>query len=321
MHFLIRVFVLVFLVLMGAISLFSWVVTYVNKDVRSHQCEQMYNLWLHCITLACGHGVVFLSYFLLWNPPMFRVAVVGATVYMFVMFMWGAFVVNDMRHICLLFYHIKYRDLLRLVEFSMFINFFMWLFMMIYACCTSCGWMTLNVDTEDDMVEDPIMVTKIFMRRDETWVPPLFEAPEVDKYKEGVSKWSEAANQRVAHLQTTLDAAEKIRKGSENQSMLLRQVTNLVVETETKVTKTSTYLEQQEKIIGEFQNDFKKVQEQLKNVSDLPSASFELCTWLDCCCWICIFAMIVGIALAVQYGIHQWFGLFGFGAIDAAIGE
>merc|ERR1712146_134060 len=143
----------------------------------------------------------------------------------------------------------------------------------LHECCFMCF--------KPDGYEDPIIMTSVFFKVDETWVPPLFRAPQVTVYKEGVQKWSSGAQQRVGQLQASLDKADSIRKNSENQSLLLRQVTELVVETEAKVTKVESLMDDQDKMIGDFKVSFQHTKDIMDGLADAPNAGFGQCTGKD----------------------------------------
>jgi len=163
---------------------------------------------------------------------------------------------------------------------------------------------------------------QIFWKRNEDWDPPLFASPDLKTYSQGVSQWTASAAERVAQLRTTLGKAEDIRKTSDRQSTLLRQVTNLVNETEQKITKTAEELNQQGQIIDSFNADFAAVQVKLQAFDErrgLNFSNFKFCTSYDICCYVLIGFSVAGIFLAIEIGIEKWQQTLGLPEIPFAI--
>jgi hypothetical protein len=244
---------------------------------------------------------MFFLYIILVHPTVFRTALCTATFSLLAMVVWFFFVWVNMAPICATFYHIKYPQLIQVFHLTGLFNCLMTTALILYECCVFC--------VLDD--EDPIISTSIFYKQNEEWVPPLFEKPQIRTYKEGVNNWSSSVEQRCAQLQTTLSRAETIMNNSRNQSGLLRQVTNLVVETETQVTKTAKLMEQQDQLITAFKSDFEGVKLHLDEIENNQSPGFAICTQKDLCLWSCIAFGCLAIFVCLNFALTKWASAFG----------
>lgn len=304
----IRVIVLCYLAILFTFFLYTLLVLLSNVTALEHKCEKLFTLW----PLACAncvlYGLSFTMYICVLNPSWFRGAVWCTMTCLVLLVAWWLFVWANMAPICVTFYHMQYPYLLHLLHICGTLDMIMLVSLVLYECCFMCFSMPL--------AEDPIMSTSVFWKQDETWVPPLFEAPQVTTYKEGVQKWTQGAQKRVGQLQASLDKADSIRKNSENQSLLLRQVTELVVETEAKVTKVETLMDDQEHLIGDFQDSFARTQYMLDHLSEKPSAGLESCTPQDFSLWMFLTCLCCASYICLQLAMSKWAGLFGLQAVD-----
>jgi len=280
---------------------YSIMVLIMEHSVRHHQCEEIYNLWFVMLLDCVAYGLMLIVYILFSNPVWFRAAGCFFVVYLGILVVWFCLIASQMAPICTTFYHIKYSLLKQAFTLFGVLNagfLFMWTF---YSCYTnfSCCF--------DQKKEDPIMFTTIFYTKDQTWVSPLFEPTDVVKYSEGVNKWGTSAEQRVAQLHTTLTKAEEIRTTSERQSTLLRQVTNLVVETEEKVTRTANLIDQQETQIRDFQNSIEDAK--LKLDIQLDQKGGYNIPWPnsgDVLCWLLVIFMCCSFFICLNFAANKW---------------
>jgi len=304
----IRIFVFVYLIILAGFFFYNLMVLMANVTALEHKCEKLFTLW----TLACAncamYGLLVTMYFCTLNQMWFRAGVAIAIVCLGVLVAWWLFVWTNLAPICVTFYHMRYPYLLHLLHICGTLDAILLVTLVVYECCFTCF---------GDHEDDPVIITSVFWKDDEHWVPPLFRAPQVTTYKVGVQKWREGAEKRVGTLQASLDKADEIRKSSETQSLLLRQVTELVVETEAKVTKAENLMDEQEHLIGDFKDSFERTKELMDNLGDRPSAGLGMCTPQDVSLYVFLTCMCCASFICLQLALSKWAGLFGFSASPA----
>jgi len=300
----VRLVVLLFLLVLAGVAAWSLYVVLHNTTALEHRCERLFTLW----PLACGNCAFYffalVSYFSIWNQNYFRSAVLLSIILLVVLVAWWLFVWTNIAPICVTFYHMQYPYLLHLFHICGTVDSVMLVILLGNECCL--------IGPKPDGYEDPIMFTSVFYKADDTWVPPLFRAPQVTLYKEGVQKWTEGTYKRVGQLQASLDKAERIKKNSENQSLLLRQVTELVVETEAKVTKVETLMDDQEQLIGDFKVSFQQTKDIMDGLADAPNSGFSMCTGTDVFLWLVMVVLCCVSFICIQLAVSKWASMFGF---------
>ena len=99
---------------------------------------------------------------------------------------------------------------------------------------------------------------------------------------------------------------------SASSHMGLVQVTQLVVETETKVTKVESLIDEQDKLVEGFKVSFKETKDIMDGVADAPNAGLSMCTGKDICLWSLMMFMCCFSVICIQAAMTKWASLFGF---------
>lgn len=302
--FPIRVVVLFALILLAGFATWSLLVVLHDVTAVEHRCEKLFTLWPFAVANCAFYWFILMAYFSVYNDVYFVYTVICAICGLAVLVAWCLFVWTNIAPICITFYHFQYPYLYHLFYMCGTLDMVLLMFLGIYECCFVC--------VKPDGYEDPIMFTSVFYKEDETWVPPLFRAPQVTLYKEGVQKWTKGAYDRVGSLKASESIAQSIKDNSERQSVLLRQVTDLVVETEAKVTKVESAMDEQDELISNFKVSFEHTKEIMDGVADAPNQGFSMCTGWDLCAWLTLVFLCCFSFICVQSAVTKWLSLFGF---------
>jgi len=304
----IRMFVLIYLVLLCVLLAFSALAASLEHNVLHHRCEHLFDLWRMTFVNLWLYWLMLIAYILVVNDRWFRNLALLALIVQFGLVIWAASVKLNMPEICNTFYHIKYPFLKTVVWCNLCFNLGSAVILSIYQIVMACG--------SGPSAADPLISTTIFWKEDDTWTPPLFETAEVKTYKVGVNKWNKSAEERVATLQSTLDVANVIQKDSELQTQMMHQMSDLVGETEKKASKTMENLNEQTKLIGKFQDTFEEVKVTLDNLDQKGGAGLEACTSRDACLWTCLILMCCGSFVCLNLGFHKWADMMGLTILE-----
>lgn len=301
------------LVFAATALVYTVTIVVLDRSVTDRRCERMYWLWPMGIANCANLAFFLCSYSTILNRDWFKGWVVCEIMILVVLVSLFLSKWQNMRAECTDFYNILYPRLYQSLLVCGWCNSLLLFCLLLERCFVCCF--------DEIVTEDFAMSTTVFWKHDEEWVPPLFEAPQVKTYKEGVQKWGRTLEARAGQLQATLDRAEDIRKASENQSKLLQQVSNLVSETENKVTKTSEMIKDQEKIISDFKKDFEVVQTQLQELPSSREVGFTDCTKADLCLWAVLAGMVLTIVTCVNTGWPILAHLLGFSLVSPVVAE
>lgn len=310
---LVRVAVLLYLGTLVAHIITAALALTLEHSVLHHRCERLFNYWHITLWSMSFHIAIFLLYIAVVNEKWFRMLggliVMGASC----MLIWEFSVWLNMAAICSSFYHIKYVFLQNGgFFFSMLVDLVTWVIWFSYLLWNVCA--PLRPSDIDHV--DPLISTTIFWKEDDSWTPPLFETAEVTTYKIGVNKWTKSAEQRVATLQGTLDIAGVIQKDSELQTRQMQQISELVGETEKKVSKTLDNINEQTKLIGKFRDTFEDVKVTLDTLDTKGGAGLEACTRYDACLWLVLVTLCCGGFICLNLGLNKWADTLGLTILE-----
>lgn len=284
-----------------------------EHSVLHHRCERLFNYWHITIWSLIFHALVFVFYCVVVNKLWFRMLAGLILMGAMAMLIWEFSVYVHMPPICHSFYHIKYSVLQNWGFYSStFVNLFTLLIWGGYLSWIVCAPLRASGDEH----EDPLISTTVFWKEDDSWTPPLFETAEVTTYKIGVNKWTKSAEQRLATLQGTLDIAGVIQKDSELQTRQMQQISELVGETEKKVSKTLDNINEQTKLIGKFRDTFEDVKVTLDTLDTKGGAGLEACTRYDACLWLVLVTLCCGGFVCLNLGLNKWADTLGLTILE-----
>jgi len=312
-----RVLILCMLIMMAVGVLILGFVISMERSAVHHQCEKNYVLWPMAVANLILYTVIVLTYY--FNKSDFWARVTGCifSVVLCGMVAWWAVVLIRMAHICITFYTIKYPAL---QAASNWCGVFNGLFMVLFClreCCLGLFMNCINrssTSTESSEENtDPSLITNVFYKQNEAFVPSLFGEEKIADYQSGVTSWRECVTDRNESLKQTLDKAETIHSQSRNQSQLLNQLTDVVQEVGTKLNKTDKLMEEQDGLITDLHLTVNNLNDQLGGMSIKSGSMGGLMggTWTDCCKWSGISLMCCAIVTMVFVAIPKWLHLFG----------
>jgi len=296
---------------MVATLVFTFVVIAVNimvvvmdQSALSHQCEQNYFYWWMAICNIVMYSCMLTAFYITWNPIWLRYIGVAVVFLTGIMLIWWAAAFVRMHHICVTFYSIKYPMLANVANLSAALNIMLFIGSCVYECCRTIA------DKDQNFVDDDILVTSMFFKYDETYIPALFNTPTITTYKTGIQSWSRSIEGRNKTLQHTLTATDKIHESSRSQSQLLTQVTNLVKETEEKTTKTAKLMDEQDALLGDLKLTIGDVRDKLNNMPmSVSDISMLDCTYTDAGKWCCMILMCCGGVIFALAATKKWCAL------------
>lgn len=172
-----------------------------------------------------------------------------------------------------------------------------------------CAIATLpNLSDEE---EDATLITKVFYKQNSAFVPSLFVEDKITSYNQGVTEWSKCVDDRNTSLKKTLDMASKIHEQSRNQSQLLNQLTDVVKEAETKVTKTESLMQEQEVLITDLKGTVQSLDDQLKGMGTKTTSFSVGGKTSDAVKWLAISFMCCATVSLLLLALPKWLHLFG----------
>lgn len=300
-------------VILSATIVFLWKVILTDRSAVHHTCEHNYVLWPMAIAYQVIFHAILLTYVFNRNTSIASATDVVFGVALTAILGWYFLVYFRMAHICLTFYTIKYPVLLAAPHVCGPVGILVWIATILRRI--SAGM----YDTETD----PVMLTELFYKDNESFLPPLFETAKIQSYQKGVTTWSESikgtkdivGNTKIKGRNETLkeayDAAYEIHKSTKGQSALLSQIGQFVEEAETKANKVSQELDNQENLIKDLQGAVNDAENQLSTMNAkkgsmrLGCSRWDYVAWAAIsigCCAVCVFALLA---------VPKWLHLFG----------
>jgi len=297
-HTILRVTIAVMLVVLTLTAGMLAMVVGTDYSAEHHQCEKDYVLWPHVTTNMALYFYIVASYCFTTTSAGARCQGFVVILATLMMIIWFVAIVSRIAHICTTFYLIKYPLLLDALYICVGINLSLFMGFLVREC--------FHMMAEEE--SDATLITHIFFKSNANYIPSLFEKRRVQTYKSGVSNWTVSVDQRNDTLKKTLEKAEKIHEQSNNQSQLLSQVTNLVKETDAKVTKAFTLIKEQEDLINDMKDVVGDASDRLENQQARFEDIFVGMTYCDICkwcgiCWLCVFTVGGGL-LAIPKWMH-----------------
>jgi len=162
-----------------------------------------------------------------------------------------------------------------------------------------------------DEEEDATLITKVFYKQNSAYVPSLFKEEKINSYNKGVTEWSKCVDDRNTSLKETLSKASKIHEQSRNQSQLLNQLTDVVKEAETKVTKTEKLMQEQDGLIMDLKGTVDDLGAQLNGMGTKTTSFSVGGKTSDAVKWVFLSLMCCVTVALILLSLPKWLHLFG----------
>jgi len=300
-------FFILFLMLALAImiGLLTMVVS-MEHSVMHHQCEKNYVLWPQAVANLVLYSMIFLTYFIIQTDWWARITGAVFSLLAFAMVAWWAICMVRMAHICVTFYSIKYPTLHSFFYLCGPLNMVLLISFGVRECAV--GW---GLPTMSDEEEDATLITKVFYKQNSAYVPSLFKEEKINSYNKGVTEWSKCVDDRNTSLKETLSKASKIHEQSRNQSQLLNQLTDVVKEAETKVTKTEKLMQEQDGLIMDLKGTVDDLGAQLNGMGTKTTSFSVGGKTSDAVKWVFLSLMCCVTVALILLSLPKWLHLFG----------
>lgn len=281
------------------ITMYLWRILLTEQSAIHHQCEHQYVLWPMAIVYQCLFLAILLNYLFTdstvwagWSDAVFMVLLAIAL-------LWYFFVFFRVEHICLTFYTIKYPSLLSSPHFCAPTAILIWVSMFLRR---------LYVGYDD---KDPLMISELFYKENEYFVPRLFEEEKIVAYKKGVINWTTSVEDRNEKLKEAYQNTVEIHNNTKSQSQLLTKMTQMVEAVGERATRVESQLKKQTELLNELQSSVDDAEKQLSGITE-TNASWSIgCTLSDYCKWAFLSLMCCGIMLLLLLAVPRWLHLFG----------
>jgi len=151
----------------------------------------------------------------------------------------------------------------------------------------------------------------LYYKVDDEWRRPLLVKSQVVKYSDDLREWRTVVEHRNETLKAALDVATDQQNDSNTQAKLLGTYSQLISDTNDKVSKASSLLDEQHEQIGKLNDAVNDVITALGSPADVSSAGNALAMkGSDCRQWGLIAALCCLIAVGMLIGIPKWLKLF-----------